>query len=176
MNKNVGNKHEEKARRERKIFAEFAEAAGLEVDFASIQSEVPPKPDISCTIAGKKHFFEMREITDQALARRYSIAINTGQQTGGWFSQDDPLVSTFSSKLEKDYGELDGVLEFLAYYEKQYPPPILKESTRQALFWTTQSMLFGKWRRIWIYSTWDKQVLCSYRLEDLIGITGSSVD
>jgi hypothetical protein len=167
--KTASKRDEEKARWERKILTEFAEAAKLEIVSDSIRSEIPPRPDTSCVIAGQKHYFELREITDQELARRYSISIKTMQQTGGSYSQDDPLIRTFSSKLQKNYRDLDGPLELLAYYEKQCPPPELKDSTKETLFWTIQSMLIGQWYRVWIYSTRKREVLCRYRLEDLIG-------
>jgi hypothetical protein len=41
------NKDEEKARREREIFTEFTPVTQLSIDAGSIQSERPPKPDIS---------------------------------------------------------------------------------------------------------------------------------
>ena len=166
MSRALSTKDEEKARRERAVFAEFAEATRLQVDLASIQTEAPPKPDISSSIDEQKHYFELGEVTNQRLAQRFSVAMKTMQQTGGFYSQDDPLLSTLQSKSGKDYGKLDGPLQLLAYYDKQYPPPLVRVSINDTLFWTIQSMVMEKWYCVWIYSTWEKKVLRRFRLED----------
>jgi hypothetical protein len=55
--------------------------------------------------------------------------------TAGFFSQDNPLIKVFSDKARKNYGNLDGPLGLVVYYDKQYPPPDggLKESTLRDL-------------------------------------------
>ena len=130
---------EEKARIERLIFFEFAKSANLshdlKVDLASIQSNDPPAPDVSCRIAGNLHYFEMTEITDNDLAKNVNISRREGVITGGAFSQDKPLFKAISNKSQKSYLGLDGPLELLAYYEKQYPPAFCMTKKQADLWW-----------------------------------------
>jgi len=162
----MNRKEEEKARYERLIFTDFAKAANTVADFSvnleSVKSEEPPKPDISCTIDGQRNYFEMTEITDQGLARNVSISIKKMKITGRFFSQDEPLIKAFSSKAKKTYPPLDGPLELLAYYDKQYPPPtnLIQESTLNTLCLIIRDMtIFGPWSRLWIYDQWNKNIL-----------------
>jgi hypothetical protein len=162
-----------KARRERQIFAQFAEVANeslnLGIDATSIKCEDEPKPDISCMMGAGKCYFELTEITDEGLARSVSISVKEMTITGGVFSQDSPLIDALTNKAIKTYPDLDGSLDLLAYYDKQYPPSAgaIQESTRRELYWIIQSMTrFGQWSRIWIYDTWNKRILglLSYRI------------
>ncbi|MGH9802430.1 MAG: hypothetical protein ACRD82_18855 [Blastocatellia bacterium] len=164
MKKN--SKEERKASYERRIFREFADAAlsqaKLEIDLKSIVSEAPPKPDISCAIGTQKHHFEMTEITDENLAKRVSISQRDLVMTGGASSQDGPLIRAFTNKSQQTYADLDGPLELLAYYDKQYPPPPkgIQKATLNQLYWVAQEMVvFGPWSRLWIYDTWNKRII-----------------
>src|SRR5260370_26983074 len=116
-------REQEKAERERNIFQRFASAAGLRAEHGSINSERPPKPDISCVIEEAKHHFELGEITDQGLASRLAQALREMRITGGFFSQDKPLLNLVSEKGRKNYADLEGPLELVLYYYKQYPTP-----------------------------------------------------
>jgi hypothetical protein len=158
----MSNREKEKARNERRIFTEFVAAADLDIDGDSIQSERPPKPDLSCTVSGERHYFELTEITDEDLARNRSISLKTCQTTGGPISDDEPLARAFSNKAAKaqnSYKSLDGKLELLAYYDKQDPPLDLQPATNAHLFWVSQDMVLGTWSRLWIYDTSNKKVL-----------------
>lgn len=116
---------------------------------------------ISCIIGGEKHYFELGEVTDQNLAARVATALREMRVTAGFFSQDHPLIKVFSDKARKTYGNLDGPLELVVYYDKQYPPPDrgLKESTLRDLELIVRDMLNGAWARVWLYDTWNKAVL-----------------
>jgi hypothetical protein len=158
-----------KARRELKIFRLFAAVAstdaGVRIDLGSIKNELPPKPDISCTIDGERHYFELREIVDAGLARITGTAIKEMRITVGSFSQDEPLLNAFSVKSTKKYDVSDGKLELLAYYEKQSPPPeeLLGRSTLTTLYWKTEDMTtLGPWYRLWIYDVCNKRILAVY--------------
>ncbi|MGH9967299.1 MAG: hypothetical protein ACREBG_05635 [Pyrinomonadaceae bacterium] len=162
-------KDEDKARHERRIFAEFASAADLRVDAGSVQSERPPNPDLSCTISGSRHYCELTEITDEDLAKNVNINLKTRETTGGPYSDDTPLLKAFSgkaAKARKSYPIFNGKLELLAYYDKQRPAYDLQPATKVQLYWLTQDMvLFGVWSRLWIYDTRNKKVLWSYSRE-----------
>ena len=155
------NREDQKAERERTIFSQFVEASGIEVEAGSIVSERPPKPDVSCIIGGGRHYFELGEVTDQNLAARVATALREMRITAGFFSQDNPLIKVFSDKARKNYRNLDGPLELVVYYDKQYPPPAwgLKESTLRDLELIVRDMLNGAWARVWLYDTWNRAIL-----------------
>lgn len=157
-------REQEKAERERIIFQRFASAAGQRAEHGSINSERPPKPDISCIIEGVKHHFELGEITDQGLASRLAQALREMRITGGFFSQDKPLLSLISQKATKNYGDLEGPLDLVLYYDKQYPPPEggLTEFTLAKLEQHALEMLAGAWSRIWIFDNWNQQILATW--------------
>jgi hypothetical protein len=154
-------REEEKSIRERTIFTQFIENAGLPVDPNSISSERPPKPDLSCLIEGERHFFEMCEVTDEGLAARFTQAIKTMLTTGGFFRQDRPLLKVFEQKAKKAYETNGGKLEILVYYDRQTPPPAggLLESTQHQLHLIARSMLSERWSRLWIYDVTGREVL-----------------
>jgi hypothetical protein len=117
------NREDLKAERERTIFSKFVEASGIAVEAGSIACERPPKPDISCSIGGEKHYFELGEVTDQNLAARVATALREMRITAGFFSQDNLLIKIFSDKARKNYGNLDGPLELVVYYDKHIHRP-----------------------------------------------------
>lgn len=125
MERKPNARESDKASRERQIFGQFAEVANatcnLQVDLTSIESNRPPEPDIKCKLRGTLHFFEMVEITDEALARNVSISMREMKITGGFFSQDLPLTKAFESKAQRSYSVLGGPLELLTYYGQAIP-------------------------------------------------------
>lgn len=166
MSTQAANREEEKAHRERQIFIEFANAAQLNLDPDSVKSERPPKPDISCRIAGELHYFELAEVTDEGLARRLSIALKEMRITGGALSQRRPLVKAFTDKALKQYLADDGVLELLAYYDKQYPyTPDPTLIPREIGSIANSMVSSGSWARVWVYNDWKKEILWKYPSE-----------
>src|SRR5262245_33991932 len=94
----MNDKEAAKAERERQVFAEFCEAAGLPLDLKTLTSQSVPSPDIRCVISGTVHFAEMVEITDERVAR----SVNTGG-IGSLFSQEEPLRNAIESKALNRY-------------------------------------------------------------------------
>ncbi len=166
MSQKLNKKEEQKEIYERRIFEKFAATVNslnqLEIDLKSISNNRPPWPDIRCYISGKLHYFEMTEIVDDGLAKNVAIGRKEMKITGGAFSQDSPLLKAFTQKSIKTYPDLDGSLELLAYYDKQYPPPIelLKQDTLHTLNFVVQNMTdSGNWDRLWVYDGWNDQIL-----------------
>lgn len=157
----------QRASRERQIFAAFAASAKLKIDAGSVSSEAPPKPDISCTILGCRHYFELTEITDNDLARNVSVNLKAQVTNGGPYSDDEPLLKSLSAKAGRNYdGVVGGQLELLAYYDKQRPPFGLEPSTKTQLALLFRKMLiFGEWSRISLYDSNETKVLLVYSRE-----------
>ena len=149
---------------ERKIFTDFAQAAGLPVDPGSVTSGVPPQPDIRFTSGGVEQWFELVEITDQDLARNHMISLRTGAITGGTFSQRVPLERSISSKAAKTYVTNGSRLDLLAHYDKQYPairvaPDLIPQAIGQV---AADMIASGVWSRVWVYDGWNRRVLWTY--------------
>ncbi len=91
------NQRSKKAARERAIFTEFVNVAGLPVLSRSIESRPEPEPDILCELRGEGPVaFELGELIDQGLARAISIGDSNG------LAVDDTAL-TMAAKLTKTY-------------------------------------------------------------------------
>jgi len=156
----TSKRNEEKARREREIFSGFAIAANLDVEADSITSETFPKLDISCVIAGHRHYFELAEVVDEGVAVSDALTQKDGSSNGGFYSSDIPLMKIFRAKAEKSYDATGGLLELLAYYDKQDFDPLLERSTTEEVGRVTNEMLrSGIWHRLWLFDSHSKKIL-----------------
>ena len=90
----------------------------------TITSCKPPKPDCLCKFSnGEKVYFELSEIIDQNLARKFYD--ENLQFVGGFFS-DDILDRRIKDKFTKEY-ETDGLnVELLLFFDLQ---PLWPEKT-----------------------------------------------
>lgn len=137
---------------ELRVFLGFAKASGLRIDPFSAVCLDPPYPDICCELSSSSHFFELAEITDQGLARRYSESLKTGRITGGWFSQDEPLESIIVSKVQKTYQTDSAPVDLLLYYWKQPPYlPIIQGTLGRLKAARNHVLLSGQFSRVWVY-------------------------
>ena len=146
------------------MFAEFALAAGLDVDPQSILSAEPPEPDVAFKIRGERHYAELVEITDQQLAQKHMISVKEHKITGGFFSQTKPLIRAFESKRGKSYVTSGVPLMLLAYYDKQesadeVEPDLISNSIGGIAEGMVAS---GVWQRVWIYTRWRQKVIWAY--------------
>lgn len=137
---------------ELRAFLGFVEASGLNIDRATAVCLDPPSPDIRCSLGSSRYFFELGEVTDEGLARRYSDSLKTGRITGGWFSQDEPLTSMITSKGQKAYQTDGAPIDLVLYYWKQAPFVPEVQKTLSALKPVVDQILSsGPFSRIWIY-------------------------
>jgi hypothetical protein len=142
------------------VFTEFAVAASLHVDSGTPRNEKPPLPDISCTIGGQPHLFELGEIMDEGLAGEVGRSLRSGVDgEGGLLSEEEPLVRMISKKTASAY-ETGGVpLHLVLHYDKQYPfAPVEYLRGRESEIAAALAPN-GPFSRIWIYDGWSKTVL-----------------
>lgn len=149
---------------ERKIFCEFAGAAGLDVDSRSVSTGVPPQPDIRFTVAGVEQWAELVVITDQDLAKNHMKSIKTRAITGGAFSQRVPLERSTRRKAARSHETNGSRLDLLAYYDKQSPaisvePDLIPQAIGQV---AAEMVASGVWTRVWVYDTWGIRVLWAH--------------
>src|SRR5664280_1879534 len=94
---------EDKAERERKIFARYALAARSDIDPATIESREPPEPDIRCsTTDGTPLAFELVELCPEEVAKMVAGDVKRG---GGvsFVWPGDPTRRILKEKLAKMY-------------------------------------------------------------------------
>jgi hypothetical protein len=58
-----------KAVHERRVFLEFARAAGFTMDHGTVDSREPPEPDIRCRLGGQTVYFELGRLLDHGMQR-----------------------------------------------------------------------------------------------------------
>lgn len=160
----TGNqRHEMRVSWKRKIFSEFLEGTGMNVDLNSIRTSEILGPDFCCEIDGNTHYFKLTEIVDEDVARNYNISLKTMEPRGGAFSQEEPLRKVFRTRASKPYHTGDAPVELVAYYDKQYPPTYDLTVIPRTVGRTAEFMIeSGGWARIWVYDTWNKDVLWTY--------------
>lgn len=166
MMQSLNPREVQKARREREVFLQFAKVASLDLEIASVVSERPPVPDISCKIGGVTHYFELAEIIDEDFARKCGMHRNDDEIFGGWLSHDQPLLHVFSSKAGKGYCSLNGPLELLAYYDGQVAPYFDTFFIPAKVGSIANTMMTSRgWNRIWAFDTWKSEILWSRQIQ-----------
>jgi|SRR5579863_894166 len=150
---------------ELRAFLEFVKASSLAIDPSSAVCLDPPYPDIGCRLLSSPYFFELGEVTDEGLARRYSESLRTGRITGGSYSQDEPLKSIITSKAQKTYQTGGVPVDLLLYYWKQPPyDPVIQQSLIELRDVIDHILSSGPFSRIWLYE-YPKMVLASFGSE-----------
>jgi hypothetical protein len=147
------------------IFREFVELAGLPVDPDSIRPEQSPWPDISCTIAGQVHYFELTRAADQGFADDVGALFAKGRRTGeghvsAAHSYDDHSILRMAIERKASATHETGgqPLSLLVYYDGVFHALnsfAFIESTFRAL----QIQYHERWHAIWLYDRNKKAVL-----------------
>ncbi len=149
---------------ERKIFSDFAAAAGLALDPGSVTSGVPPQPDIRFTVEAVERWAELVEITDQDLARRHMESLKTMTITGGFYSQSVPIARSIQNKSTKGYETNGSRLDLVAYYDKQFPAVSVEPDLIPNLMGDLAAAMVASavWTQVWVYDGWSKSILWTY--------------
>lgn len=142
---------------ELRAFLGFVNASALAIDPYSVVCLDPPRPDICCRLSSAPYFFELGEVTDEGLARRYSESLRTGKMTVGWSSQDRPLKSMITSKAQKTYQTGGVAVDLLLYYWKQTPYyPVIPKVLAELRGEIDSILQSGPFSRIWLYEHPEK--------------------
>lgn len=138
------------------IFKLFVESIPLSVDPNSIQSLQPPMPDISCSINGQKHFFELTRGADQGIADDIGkLASSTNTTDVGefrCFNDEHILVEAVEKKASKQYETNGCPVDLLVYFDGLFHyPGYMATSELQPTLDSLQERFKNKWRHIWFY-------------------------
>lgn len=149
-----------KAMAEMNAFTGFVSASGINTDPSTVRNEAPPMPDISCTIGGVPHLFELGEITDEGLAEQTGIAQRTqADGEGGVVSEEQPLVRMILKKAQSTYETGGAALDLVLHYDKQYPISPAEYLDGHEAEIAKAMAPNGPFSRIWIYDGWEKRIL-----------------
>jgi hypothetical protein len=138
---------------ESQAFIGFVKASGLSPDPFDHENEDPPRPDIRLMVSGEPYYFELGEIVDQGLARAFADSIETGENTGGPFSQSEPFMSMLRQKCARAYTTEDAPVDLLLHYSTQHPHESgFNECVKAYEAEITALIAKSQFARIWIYS------------------------
>jgi len=156
-------RHERRVSWRRRIFREFLEKTSLEADVTTISDSEIRSLDFSCEIAGSTVYFEMKEIVDEKVARTYNISMETMKPAATHFSQDRPLRQVFQTTAAKPIHIPSIRINFLAYYDRQHPPPDATPFIQKTVGPIAEFMVDGgDWERLWVYDSNHKELLWIY--------------
>jgi len=139
------NAEEEKTVRKSLVFQTFLKVSGLRINPESIESRIPPEPDILCLHESDgKLAFELVEICAEGVAQRISAA-RDGEEFG-FVRSSDPSAGALRKKLGKNYLTAFPV-DLLCYTAGRTisPDAVILAAVRPLM--ETSS---GKFRRVWL--------------------------
>jgi hypothetical protein len=110
-----------KASHERSVFLDFAVAASIQVDEASVEIRNPPEPDIRCICDGQPAYFELGRLLDQGMQRLRLKAMRSAprQVAVDPNSVGLPERDVLRSKLSKSYSTCGLPMELLLYFDAE---------------------------------------------------------
>ena len=146
-----------------RTFRDFANVAPLDIDPRTIDNREPPEPDVHCLISSKEHYFELGEVTDQALARAAGIAAKQGQDVfAGQFSQLAPLIRIFQRKCAKTYDTNGRPVHLLLHYSVGHQVPhsaLLRAEVSQGQQAIMRELQNSPFSSLWLYDGWEKEII-----------------
>jgi hypothetical protein len=155
------SRDEQQQTRESLMFVHFAKDTGLIADPYNHFNENPPRPDIRISINGCDNYFELGEITDEAIPKgiaESSKKRNTG--SGCAFDQIEPLAKMLKQKCKKTYQTNRAPVELLLFYGAQSPG---EEDINKYLHRNrseVQELIQGSpYEKIWIYDSDSGKIL-----------------
>jgi len=152
--------HERRLSWKRGIFSEFLVKSGIHADIDTIEEGGLPNVDFRCQIAGEAVHFQMKEIVDEKLAKAFQISMETMRPSATFFSQDRPLRKVFQTAAAKPIHMPNLRIHFLAYYDRQNPPPDAADFIKKTIGPIADFMIdSGDWERLWVYDNNDKALL-----------------
>jgi hypothetical protein len=154
-----------KSDHEIEVFLEFAEAAGLPVDRASVKSPDPPKPDVFCMVEGEPRYFELTRAADQGIAddvgKMLVKTAKTGEGLVGtphWYDDKAIIREAVERKAAKAH-ETGGLrLDLLVYGDGVFHALGTLDHVRTT-FAELQAQYAECWNALWLYDRSTRDVL-----------------
>ena len=156
-----------KAQHERSVFLDFARAANLCVDEASVEARNPPEPDIWCICEGQPAYFELGRLLDQGMQRLRLKAMRDSPRPVTADPKDVglPERDVLRAKLTKRYST-DGVpVDLLLYFDAETwlvvggIPPVAFPWHARHVMEPLLTPMPAHIRRVWVFERYRNSVL-----------------
>jgi hypothetical protein len=151
---------ERKQANESLVFISFMYETKLIADPFEHSNENQLRPDVLTYVDGCEYFFELGEVTDEALAKSIGDSMKTKTISGCAFSQEEPLAKMLKQKCEKRYetggASVDLLLDF--WRQSPYEETIVKYLNENSLE-VDRLFLSSQFTKIWIYDLESETVL-----------------
>lgn len=149
----------EQSKEELRVFREFVQRSRLPVLPDSIESRLPPEPDIRCELRGEGPVaFELKEICDEGIAKACADLLKSGSEDPRYLRPGNP-VSRISKKARNKRYETGCPVELLLYTNGRVVlPPDVNIPDIRLRFDTTQH----QFRRVWFMGEPDETCECVY--------------
>ena len=152
-------KAERKRAAELSIFRSFASVCGLPIDEGSPENHKPDYPDILCTIAGQRYWFELGQIIHEEVAEK----LNPKRRTldGGFsYDREEPFLELGNSKGSKRYITEGLSVDLILYFDLRLGTTAsvrrLCERHTDLLDSLTTT---GPFKRVWIFNVATQEVV-----------------
>jgi hypothetical protein len=152
-------KAERKRAAELSIFRSFASVCGLPIDEGSPENHKPDYPDILCTIAGQRYWFELGQIIHEEVAEK----LNPKRRTldGGFsYDREEPFLELVNSKGSKRYITEGLSVDLILYFDLRLGTTAsvrrLCERHTDLLDSLTTT---GPFKRVWIFNVATQEVV-----------------
>ena len=159
-----------KDRYERDIFRRFSAAARLRVHPRSVRSCTPPRPDISCRIAGVPQYFELTRIAHRGSANAMGHYLSQLTRTGsaaplGADCYDDrvALREAVARKARKNHQTGRRPSSLLIYIDGVFHPPRMPPEWARTILEAEGPT--RRWSGIWLYDAACDRIIASWQQE-----------
>lgn len=157
-----------KSQHEREVFLEFARAATLPIEPASVESRPPREPDIRCLLDNEPVYFELGRLLDKGLQRLKLKAMRVApQQVSMWdYDVKLPEREMLRDKLATHYETAGAPIELLLYYD--YESWLVGDvpANGDDFGWHADHVMLplinetsGRFRRVWVYERHRSSIL-----------------
>lgn len=142
------------------VFAGFVRAAGLGIDPLDHENMRPPFPDIRIVINNSRHYLELVEVADQALAKSTADAAKMGSSECVWFEDDQTtIMHLLRVKCARQYRGDGDPVDLILYFGVL--PPRLSTCTFNGYYQAEIRRLMrgSGFSKVWIYDNRGARIL-----------------
>jgi hypothetical protein len=158
--KTAADRSQTQARSERAILAEFASQAGLALARQSVRSLRPPRPDLSCRLAGVPIYVEVTRLSQQGLNSSLAKAYKTGVSEVLVYDDRAALRQTLARKAERTYAVGTRQLALLVWIDGIYHPEGMQPSWASTILREVGPA--SRWVHIWVYDQPRQRVVATW--------------
>ena len=151
---------EMRARSERAILAELASRADLAIPRQTVRSLHPPRPDLSCRLAGVPIYVEVTRLSQQGLNSSLAKAYRTGVSEVLVYDDRAALRQTLSRKAERTYAVGARPLALLVWIDGIYHPEGMPPSWASTILQEVGPA--SRWVHIWVYDQPRQRVVATW--------------